>query len=55
MHTGYPVIVVVVAETVVMAIANLQVWKLLELHIGCIACMMTGRNNEMKYLIAIYF
>jgi hypothetical protein len=42
MRTGYPVIVVAVAETDVQAIASFRMWKLLDIDIGYIACIDDG-------------
>ena len=51
MITGYPVMVIVVkAETNTFSRAKKSADD-----IGVTFCMMTARNNKMKYLIAIYF
>jgi hypothetical protein len=56
MRTGYPVMVVVVITVADAAATEIFFSeKMLFNDIGLIACMMTGRNNKMKYLIAKYF
>ena len=51
-HTGYPVIVV--AEIVIVVQATTEVVNS-DPDILSMACIMEGRNNEIKHLIAKYF
>jgi hypothetical protein len=53
MRTGYPVMVIVVITVANAAATEISFSeKMLFNDIGFIACMLTGRNNKMKYLIA---
>jgi hypothetical protein len=56
MRTGYPVIVVVVKIAAeVQAMLFFRMKRDADTDMGLTTCMMTGRNNKMKYLIAKYF
>ena len=52
MRTGYPVMVVLVVAA---TDEFFRVKRGENDDIRSVACMMTARNNKMKYLIAIYF
>lgn len=53
MNTGYPVVMVMII-TGMQAVTTFGI-KVLNDNKFFGACIMTGRNNEMKYLIAKYF